>query len=75
MKPAWKDAPAWAVYLTHDRNGWRWWAIEPILHPESRCYHSRYRQSAAFPRADQPHIESRYEETLSKLEERPDEEI
>ena len=59
IKPVWKDAPPWAVFLTHDRMGWRWWAIEPILHEENGCYHSRYRQSAAFPRADQPHMEAR----------------
>ena len=31
VKPNWNDAPQWANYLTHDRNGWYWHEKEPML--------------------------------------------
>lgn len=33
MKPDWKDAPDWAMWLAQDDDGeWGWFANEPILH-------------------------------------------
>lgn len=30
MKPDWKDAPRWALWLALDRDGWYWFASEPV---------------------------------------------
>lgn len=32
MKPDWKDAPDWAMWLAQDTNGdWYWYEIEPTF--------------------------------------------
>lgn len=32
MKPEWKDAPLWAMYLAQDADGeWYWFECEPFI--------------------------------------------
>jgi len=41
-RPCWEDAPEWAQYLTHDKDGWFWWENEPVLKSNSLSGKGRY---------------------------------
>lgn len=47
MKPDWKDAPEWAGWLTHDRDGWYWHASPPIWDEWSMAYEASGRTEEA----------------------------
>lgn len=39
MKPKWKDAPSWALWLAQDKSGdWYWYATKPEPAPRWRVW-------------------------------------
>jgi len=43
MKPDWKDAPEWAMYLAQDESGkWYWYSHKPVQYSSSFMNPDRY---------------------------------